>query len=1189
MINNNMNKLRFGGFNSGLDTDAIVRAMSGATRMRLNNNKRKVLMLQAQQSAYQDVISKFQKFQDTYFNLLNTNNFLKGTAIFNQSGAKVYTKSGGVETLGAPAGVSVTTATGATPGSYKVELLTQATQAAIKGGDFAGSSAIDFERADLKDAVKGDSFAFSITVGGVSKNIVAEIEEVDGVDETAQEAINRALKDAFGTSNDKTKGLVSVDADGIISSSEGKAISLTNIIKMSDEQKLEFDALGFKNGLNSFYVQVGDALMPITFRTVDKDYFNIFFNSTNTFVGEAGKEAHLDDVASQKYTENFNKAYDAWLALPTTTPSVIANMKDEAFKFYFDKKLDEWFQDALEDAWQDAFDDDDTLIEADWKADFTKKNEKSFKAYYRDSAEGYEKASFALKTNKEAYEYIYNSNKVNTYEWIRESAEAEYNVRLADLEDASLNMAYEGWLDAFGTPALKESAQDDLFKEYFQYRLNLQQETEYNKERKTEFDKALKKAYDDYVEDEKAADRKPVALKDWTWKDAGDNEITLENWDWEDDGGFNSWQEWRQDKIDKAADLDKNWENFYKSERNAAYEAARKEAYEDYVAAAKVINPEAVPPSYSSWTWRDSSNVIITSANWDWEDAGGYADWSELKEATMEPGGTPIAPLVDGDDVDPNMPALYDRFLRSTIDGGRLDEELFRELGYREVDAFKYYTENGGMSALGIPSSIAKPTAADAVKFYNESRLKNELQKATFPDGTILDVEYVGGEAIITAYDEDDNAVNTAITFNKNYPANKNEDGTNLFGLEELELKTATVSTSATLASLGIEFPPSGTSTIKINGVSITIKATQTVNEMMNAVNASNAGVTMTFSTLTNSFSLTAKEYGTGGNIEFGADAVTTSVMERLGLDKPVEAGKNLELKVNDKVVETTGNSYTLNGTTFKFDNNAATNVEFRVEVGKDNTQALEAIKNFVNDYNQLIEDIYGMLKEKPNKSYYFLTDDDIEESGFSDRQVQQWETMSKKGLLYNNSTISDVMTRLRMALLSTTAIDKDGKKYGLFNIRGNAPTAGGVGAVAIQPSSDYKKNGMLEINEQALIEALERDPEAFMKLFTGDDGIMANMQKELDRAISTKIIDDKGTREGALIRMAGTSIIATTNNTIFERIKNLNQTIDILQGRYEREQDRYWKIFTNMEKQFADLNSQGGFISNMFPSNNNQ
>ena len=58
----------------------------------------------------------------------------------------------------------------------------------------------------------------------------------------------------------------------------------------------------------------------------------------------------------------------------------------------------------------------------------------------------------------------------------------------------------------------------------------------------------------------------------------------------------------------------------------------------------------------------------------------------------------------------------------------------------------------------------------------------------------------------------------------------------------------------------------------------------------------------------------------------------------------------------------------------------AAQGAEFSYEVKKDNSSAIDAIKSFVEDYNKIIEEVYGQLDQKPNSDYYALTDDDIED-----------------------------------------------------------------------------------------------------------------------------------------------------------------------------------------------------------------
>jgi len=364
------------------------------------------------------------------------------------------------------------------------------------------------------------------------------------------------------------------------------------------------------------------------------------------------------------------------------------------------------------------------------------------------------------------------------------------------------------------------------------------------------------------------------------------------------------------------------------------------------------------------------------------------------------------------------------------------------------------------------------------------------------------------------------------------------------------------------------------------------------------AVTNSGAGVTMTFSTLTNSFTVVANEHGSSANLTFGG--TDTAILTALGLNHPVldrlidnpdttagappkilnpayndnsipgfRIGTNLEVEINGQRVETASNSVSVDGTTFTFAAHA-TPGEFRAEVGSNPGAAFDAIKSFVDSYNSLVRDItLGMLTERPSKGHHFLTEWDIEELKMTETQQSQWNTMASKGMLYNNRTVSSIMANMRNAMNSIVG------GFGLHSIMGND------GTHALRPSQNWREMGQLELNEQALREALERDPEKITQLFTGENGIMANLQGELNRALNTM---GPESTHGTLVRRAGMPTGASsTRNALQERIKSINDSINIMQARHDRQQERFWKMFTNMERQFASLNSQSDQINGFF------
>jgi flagellar hook-associated protein 2 len=421
----------------------------------------------------------------------------------------------------------------------------------------------------------------------------------------------------------------------------------------------------------------------------------------------------------------------------------------------------------------------------------------------------------------------------------------------------------------------------------------------------------------------------------------------------------------------------------------------------------------------------------------------------------------------------------------------------------------------------------------------------------------------------------------------------QNKNSVSEFGsLPTFALSPKTFSGGANLGALGIE----DGQTITVNGRNIELSARMTMSEFATAVSNAGAGVSMSFSALNNNFSVTTTGTGADARIAFeGADEILAALGLNIDVNAPIardhpdfdsnfvagfRAGTNLVIEVNGARIETQSNEYTIDGTTITFARHAVASDEmFRIEVGKNPGAAVDVVKRFVEDYNALIRDItLGMLREKPSRQHHFLTDFDLEEMGLNDTQIANWTTLANRGLLHNNSTVSNVMLQLRLSM-STVINDSRGGRFGLHSIVGND------GSPAIRPSGDWQEMGLIQFDEKALLEALERNPDDIASLFSGDDGIMARMHQEIQRAINAS---GPESTHGSLVRRAGLSTgLTNTRNALHSRITSLNDMIKTLETRYEKRQERFWSQFTNMERQFASLNSQsdqiGGFFMSLF------
>lgn len=410
----------------------------------------------------------------------------------------------------------------------------------------------------------------------------------------------------------------------------------------------------------------------------------------------------------------------------------------------------------------------------------------------------------------------------------------------------------------------------------------------------------------------------------------------------------------------------------------------------------------------------------------------------------------------------------------------------------------------------------------------------------------------------VTAADSNGNSVDFSMT--------SVEGGT--LGLTKASASNK-ISSGSTLSDLGFKPEADGTYKLNINGTEIILDKKSTISSMMSAVNKSAAGVTMTYSSLTNSFTLESKEFGGAGKVEVG----DTSLGRSLGLVDDngtvgASEGQNAIFEINGQEVYLNDNTYTLDGNTFTFNDNMTIGETYTVNIAKDSTTVKDALKKFVESYNKLIDDVYGYIGKSPAKdddgnTYEPLTDAEKEE--MSEDEITKWEEKAKQGVLYNDSTVSTVMSQMRSALYTSVTLD-DGSKFGIYNL-------------GIKTSSEWSEHGKLQIDENAFDKAFENNEDAIIKLFTDSDtGMMKKLNSVIDGAVKSS---GAANTRGTLVRKAGKADSSvTTDSTIYKEMVKMQDRLKELQDRYDTKEEYWWKVFTNMETAMADLNSQTSYIS---------
>ncbi len=343
-----------------------------------------------------------------------------------------------------------------------------------------------------------------------------------------------------------------------------------------------------------------------------------------------------------------------------------------------------------------------------------------------------------------------------------------------------------------------------------------------------------------------------------------------------------------------------------------------------------------------------------------------------------------------------------------------------------------------------------------------------------------------------------------------------------------------------------------------INGVEFTVSDTSSIRSVMNQINNSSAGVELTYSEITDTFTMTSKTTGAGSNIELSDD--TGNFLAALGLTDAsssaptVTEGQSAIFTVDGVQVERdTNTNVSVNGVFLTL--NKTTNEAVEITTESDTSSVKDLVTNFVNDYNEVIEMINKYRTDETNRDYSPLTDAQKEE--MTDKQIEKWEEKAKAGILRNDSTLNALSSKL--SSLMYTSFDG----FSLYEM--------GV------QSAGYGENGKLTIDETKLDKALSEKSEQVKDFFLGETGFGEAIEDAFNSAIKTS--GAKGSR-GSLIEKAGMNNTASDKeNNITSKIEDLKKYIKTLQERLESRQSYWWNKFSSLETLVNQMNSYSSII----------
>ena len=233
------------------------------------------------------------------------------------------------------------------------------------------------------------------------------------------------------------------------------------------------------------------------------------------------------------------------------------------------------------------------------------------------------------------------------------------------------------------------------------------------------------------------------------------------------------------------------------------------------------------------------------------------------------------------------------------------------------------------------------------------------------------------------------------------------------------------------------------------------------------------------------------------------------------------------------------------------------------INTATDSQGIYDTVKDFLTEYNNIINEITKLYNADSAGSYEPLTDD--EKDKMSDTEIEKWETKIKDSLLRRDSSLSSVMNAMMTSM--SQPIEINGKSYSLSSF--------GIQTLGFLNAAENEQNAY-HIDGDEDDENTSGNDDKLMAAITSDPDTVIEFMKQLSTNLY-KSIDDQMQSNDLRSRYK-----IYNDKEMDKQYTNLTKTIKEWESKVSDKEDYYYKQFSNMETALAKLQSQTSSISSM-------
>ena len=275
--------------------------------------------------------------------------------------------------------------------------------------------------------------------------------------------------------------------------------------------------------------------------------------------------------------------------------------------------------------------------------------------------------------------------------------------------------------------------------------------------------------------------------------------------------------------------------------------------------------------------------------------------------------------------------------------------------------------------------------------------------------------------------------------------------------------------------------------------------------------------------------------------------------------------GQDAIIKLNGVTFTNASNTFSINGLTIEAqgvtgdgDANAVT-----ISTTVDTQGIYDKIKDFLTEYNSVINEITKLYNAESAKDYEPLTDE--EKDAMSDEEIEKWENKIKGALLRRDNSLGNIMNAMINSM--SQGIEIDGQKLSLSSF--GISTLGFLNAAENEQYAYHIDGDEDDENtsgkKDKLMAAIQENPDQIMKF-------MKELASNLYKAVDEKM---KSTELSSAYKVYN-------DKELDKEQKNYASLIKKWQDKIADQEEAYYKKFSQMEVALSKLQNQTNSLAGL-------